>query len=375
MRHITLFMVFTILSAFLCAQLIKNPDKPLKGNWDFQMKKIWEIEEAGSDVIGEVQNLRTAKDGRVYIADSKHCKIFIFSKEGKFISFFGKKGEGPGEIKHYSSGDQLSVLDDTIIFSEWGRIQYFSLDGKYKKTAVVPPNVKAGTFISEDEFMSAPRAIRGYRLKKKKAKLILYNLKDQSEKIITEFYPYDKATARTESARGRASVSVFIHSITPMVFVTYRDGKIYYGMSDSYNINVIDLKGTEICSFSVDGRKQKEVTDKFKKDLAKSLGDVPADLVKKIIDGLPEKASFFQEIKVDKNGLIYVLVSDPGNETSQAIDIFSPQGKYLYSSELRVEEGLIINGIFLIEDNVFLAEEDEEGNLKVAKYLINLPVL
>jgi hypothetical protein len=64
----------------------------LKGNWDFQMKKIWEVEEAGSDVIGEVQNIRTAKDGRVYIADSKHCKIFIFSKEGKFISFFGKKG-------------------------------------------------------------------------------------------------------------------------------------------------------------------------------------------------------------------------------------------------------------------------------------------
>ena len=26
--------------------------------------------------------------------------------------------------------------------------------------------------------------------------------------------------------------------------------------------------------------------------LAKSLGDVPADLIKKIIDGLPEKASF-----------------------------------------------------------------------------------
>jgi hypothetical protein len=160
-----------------------------------------------------------------------------------------------------------------------------------------------------------------------------------------------------------------------MVFVTYRDRKIYYGMSDSYKINVIDLKGTEICSFSVDGRKQKEVSETFKKDFAKSLGDVPADLVKKIIDGLPKKASFFQDIKVDKNGLIYVLVSDPGNETFQVIDIFSPQGKYLYSSELRIEAGLLLNAIFLIDDNVFLAEEDEEGNLKVAKYLINLPVL
>jgi outer membrane protein assembly factor BamB len=267
------------------------------------------------------------------------------------------------------------VLNDTIIFSEWGRIQYFSLEGKYKKTAVIPSNLKAGTFISEDEFMSAPSAIRGYRLEKKKAKMMLYNLKDQSEKLITEFYPYEKATASTNSGGGRASVRVIIHSITPMVFVTYRDGKIYYGMSDAYKINVIDLKGTEICSFSVDGRKQKEVPETFKKELAKGLGDVPADLIKKIIDGLPEKASFFQDIKVDKNGLIYVLVSDPGNEASQVIDIFSPQGKYLYTSELRIEEGLSLNAFFLIDDNLFLAEEDGEGNLKAAKYLINLPVL
>ncbi|NIM16964.1 MAG: hypothetical protein GTO45_33770 [Candidatus Aminicenantes bacterium] len=188
--------------------------------------------------------------------------------------------------------------------------------------------------------------------------------------------PYEKATASTEINGQRATVAIVIPSITPMVFVNYRNRKIYYGMSDFYKINVVSLKGKEICSFYIDGRKRKDVSRAFKNDLAKLLGDIPADVVKNIIDGLPKKASFFQGIKIDKNGLIYVLISDPGNETFLAIDIFSPMGKYLYSSELRLEQGRLIKwgDIYFDDDFLILTVEDEEGNLKVAKYLIKLPV-
>jgi hypothetical protein len=375
MKSIIVFLVLTIFSASLFAQ-IKNPDKPLKGKWDFQLKKVWEIEDAGEDVFADVQNIRAAKDGRIYIADSKNCKIYIFSKEGEFISLFGKKGEGPGEIMNYGSGDQLFVVNDTIVFSEWGKIQYFSLDGKYRKTVIIPSNLKPRTFISEDVFVSAPATVSINASGNKKANITLYNVKDQSKKVISEFQPYEKATASTEINGQRAIVAVVISSITPIVLVNYRKGKIYYGMSDFYKINVVNIKGKEICSFYIDGRKRKDVSRVFKNDLARSLGDIPADVLKNIIDGLPKKASFFQGITIDKNGLIYIFISDPGNETFLAIDIFSPMGKYLYSSELRPEQGRLIKwgDIHFDDDFIILTVEDEEENLKVAKYLIKLPV-
>jgi hypothetical protein len=375
MKSIIVFSVLTILSASLFAQ-IKNPDKPLKGKWDFQLKKVWEIEDVGDDVFAEVQNIRAAKDGRIYIADSKNCKIYIINNEGAFISSFGRRGEGPGEIMNYGSGGQLFVVNDTIVFAEWGKLQYFSLDGKYRKTVLIPSNLKPRTFISEDVFISAPATVGIDASGNKKANITLYNIKDQSKKVISEFQPYEKATASTEVNGRRATVSIVISSITPMVVINYRKGKIYYGMSDFYRINVVSLKGKEICSFHIDGRKRKDVSRAFKNDLARSLGDIPADVVKNIIDGLPKKASFFQGIKIDKNGLIYVLISDPGNETFLVIDIFSPLGKYLYSSELRPEQGRLIKwgDIYFDDDFLILTLEDEEGNLKVARYLIKLPV-
>jgi hypothetical protein len=78
---------------------------------------------------------------------------------------------------------------------------------------------------------------------------------------------------------------------------------------------------------------------------------------------------------IDKNGLIYVFVSDPDKNSLQALDIFSPEGKYLYSSELKVREGLSIYNIHLKDDLLVIATEDEEGELRIAKYLIKLPAL
>ena len=372
MKKIIFVIILIILISISLFSQTGNPDKPLKGKWDFRMTKIWEIEDAGTDVIGGVQNIRAAKDGRIYIVDSKNLKIYIFSKDGKFISSFGRKGEGPGEIRVFSMGDQLFVVNRSAIYVDRGRIHYFSLDGAYKKSIIIPSSLRPRCFVSEDVFVSAPPTVADPR--QKKAKIKLYNLKEQAETVISEFYPFDKATDTQESAGGgRITVGIVIGNITPMIFVNYRDGKIYYGKSDSYKIDVVDLKGKELFGFYMEGRKQKKVSSAFKKELAAGLGDIPQKMVENIINGLPEHASFFQQIEVDKNGLIYVLVSDPDGKSIQAVDIFSPEGKYLYASEIKVEEGHSIQNIYLRDSLLVLAIEDEEDNPLVAKYSINLP--
>ena len=99
MRKIIFILLLVFLAIFLFSQ-VKNPDRPLRGKWDFQVRNEWEIENAGDDVFGDIQNIRSAQDGRIYVLDSKNFKIYIFNKEGKFISSFGRRGEGPGEIRN-----------------------------------------------------------------------------------------------------------------------------------------------------------------------------------------------------------------------------------------------------------------------------------
>ena len=369
MKIIALVMLVFTLTASLFTQ-VKNPDTPLKGKWDFQMKKNWEVEEAGNDVIGSVQNIGSADDGRVFIMDSKNYKIYIFSPEGKFISSFGKRGEGPGEIKNFEMGEQLFMVDQHVLVVDRSRISYFSLDGTFEKSIVYSTQMRPREFVSEEAFISAPVNLD---LGGKTAEIKWYNVNDKSEKTIAEYQPFKKAAA-TDRGSGRTVTVVAVFSgVTPIMMVKYRNNQVYYGMCDTYAINRVDLKDKKTSSFSIEGREPREITPAIKKELAAGLGDIPQDMLERILDGLPKKASFYQDLIIDNRGFVYVFLANPTAGPIQGIDIFSPEGKYLYSSQLRVEDDSSIPAIYLRDDLLVIAVEDEEGTVKVAQYSVQLP--
>jgi hypothetical protein len=158
--------------------------------------------------------------------------------------------------------------------------------------------------------------------------------------------------------------------------VEYRDGKIYFGMSDQYKIDVVNLAGKPIGGFYLEGRKPNPVSEKYKNDLLKRLssqGGAPESMLKNIVDGLPRDASYFENIVVDKNGLIYVFVANPGEDSKKSIDIFSPRGQYLYSSTISVPDGCSIRRVYLKDDLLIMAVEDDEGAISLNKYTIRIP--
>ena len=53
-------------------------------------------------------------------------------KEGKFIKSFGRKGEGPGEIREFNGSQQLHLTKNNLIIVDRSRIHYFSKDGTFK---------------------------------------------------------------------------------------------------------------------------------------------------------------------------------------------------------------------------------------------------
>jgi hypothetical protein len=70
MKKTTPGLILLLVTAFLRVQAaVVNPDKPLKGEWDLKLTKVWEINKAGDDVFGFPFSLTATDDGTLYVHD------------------------------------------------------------------------------------------------------------------------------------------------------------------------------------------------------------------------------------------------------------------------------------------------------------------
>jgi hypothetical protein len=259
------------------------------------------------------------------------------------------------------------VLDDRIYVVDLGKVHYFTLEGAYKKSFIYPAQLRPRAFVTRDIFVAAPKIIYNPR-----NKITLYNISSKSKTTVLRYGIFEKIVDNRGLQHRRTIVA---EGITPMMYVNAGNGKLYYGLSALYEITVADKTGKKIGSSSIEGQKNKSVSQRFLESLRKRLAKFPADAVKKVFNELPKEVCFFDALSIDKKGLVYVFLPDIDSSNSRFLDIFSPEGKFLYSAEIKVEEGLSIRNLYLKDDLLLLALLDPEGNLKAAKYVVKPPSL
>ena len=366
-----LFTFLMTVSLFLSGDL-QQQVKPEKGVWNPEIKTLWEVDSAGDDIIGGIQDIAVAGDGRVYILDSKNFKIHMYSPEGNHISSFGRRGEGPGEFRNVRMGTQLFVVENRIVFVDRGRLHYFTLSGEFLKTEPIPIQLRPRAFLTTDLFLSAPGTSPDPN--NRAVDLKLYHMARKRETVLATYKPFEKAQTTQESRGSQITMAVVIGDITPMMMVAYHRGKVYYGMSDRYHIQVVDLKGNPQFAFGLKDRIPNPVSDAYKEELKQRIGsDAPQEMVERILNGLPERASHFSGIAIDHRGWIYLPVSDPDRRSSTAYDVFSPKGRFMYTAEFGVEEGRNITTSTLGRNRIYIAYEDEEGNVYLSARGIRYP--
>lgn len=364
---VVLFLSLSLLAQVEITEI--NEDKPLKGEWDFRMVKLWEIEEIGGDVFARIGRILSDEQETIYAADPKRYKVFIIDKEGKLISAFGKKGEGPGEMRQIG---RCYLVDDQLAFPDRraNRVHYFSKQGTYLKSVIIPDDLSPRVMIDKHRLISVPWI--NWRDPKGKATGFIYNLKDKSKKQLFEFSTFKKGMVHKTSGSSSFSFSFSSSDITPIMVLGYSNNKIYYGINNVYEITVKDIRDLEkALVFSLE-RKKTKVPASFKDELLE-YSDFPENVKKEIKRGFPDYFTYFESIFSDDHGNIYVYVTDPLKKNRRKLDIFSPGGKYIYRAEIVVEEDQEIRGTHWKKDKLYMGIETEEGELKLVKYRIRLP--
>ncbi len=365
-----LFVVlFIFLYVSVYASNIINTN-PLKGNWDFNLRKEWSVNSGGSELLIKIGGIRTDKDGNIYMMELKHGKIFKFDQSGNFITTIGKKGEGPGEFR--MAFNFFIVGSNLVVPSTGGIFQYFGLDGKFRKSVITGSFVFPRYFLNENNFVWVKSDNDGRG--KKPEKISIYDMKTKKSKDIKTISPEELLTAQ----KGGMVLMIKDSQTTPGVVLTLQGNNILFGKSDKYKFTKIDLEGNALSSFSLEGRERKSISEKFKRKRFENIslngGRMPKEMVDQMVKGMPDIATYFSRIFVGKNGLIYVFVADLENQNGQEIDIFSPEGKYLYHGEIKVEEGSKITSQIAFYDSfIYMFVEDEEGESSLIKYKADLP--
>lgn len=368
MKIIILFFIMILCFTAYAGEII-NTAVPLKGEWNFHLRKVWEVNSAGDDLLAVVRNIQVDKNGRIYFYDFKLRKFYVLQPDGKFLLSFGRPGEGPGEFRRVL---EFFLLDNTLVVSDERKILFFTKEGKFEKDIVPrrPYENVPRAFVDKNRFIKIPPKPEDQN--QDRDRIEIYDIANKKDSIIAEI-----AEEENTVQVGRSTSVVFAGGkYKPSVILCVKDNHLYYAKNDKYIITKLALTSKKSMTFTVEEKKRhkipKEEKEKFYSRLIKVLSK---EMVDRAMKAIPDEATYFFRLDVDDTGLIYVYLTNPGaNPWEREMDIFSPAGKYLYHSRITFPEGYSIKSPLEIQGNylhVFLENQEGEGSL--VKYEIDKP--
>jgi hypothetical protein len=361
----TMFLLIILVNFSINANV--QMDNPQKGEYLFPLEKVWELETAGESLFARPGNIRVANDGRIFCYDRQNLKYYIFDSSGKLLRAFGKKGEGPGEIRRIEQAP-LFLINKTIIIHDTGRLHFFTWDGDFIKSVVNLNQYRPNFFLNENEFITAPRT--RLDIPEGKAKIRWVNLNTKKEKVVTTFDIFKGGVISSENIQA----GMVSPTLSPLMIIGHYNNKLYYGMSDQYRIHISDMDGKARGIFGLK-RKKNPVSEKVKIEriLRLAKGRAPEELLRTLAKKLPNEESHFNRIE-GHNGLIYLFNSHFDRKNIQKLDIFSEDREYLYRGLIQVDpEYIILTDPFIFKNTMIMALENEDGEIVLVIYNTNLP--
>ena len=189
-------------------EVFKKLNQKINGDDLFFDIKAVSLELNAEALIGDCSRLEFYK-GVYYVLDGRPSNFFMFDERGKYISRFGKKGDGPGEYRNIRDFEIDKVNNEVIVYSPSNlSLLYYNLSGEFLR------KVKLEFFGDGFEIIDESRLVfySNYNPSDESGR---YNVlvSDRTGKILKKMAPFPATVDRAIGSSG------FVKSI---------DGKIYY---------------------------------------------------------------------------------------------------------------------------------------------------
>jgi len=292
-------------------KVVTNPDFPRDGVFAYRLEEELSI---GGDVEDEdyifhrPQDIKVEADGTMFVMDWGDSTFKIYDKQGKYIRTIGGKGQGPGEfgmLIYFSIGSDghIYVTDFmnhriAILNENGGYITGFRIEDGFPNEIVTDQNnfIYFGVQFRDDE----TRKLSIHRYNAAGEEIINYGVFELVQPVIIQ--------------RTKESVSSLTSRHAPTtVWTVNKEGKLYAGFGDKYQISIYDQSGELSHKF---GREYTPITNKYYSS-----------------PGQPKYVGVFNVITrrwlFDESGNIWIEFFIKDDPEEIVYDIFSPEGIYL----------------------------------------------
>jgi hypothetical protein len=282
-----------------------------------------------------IRGMAVDSEDNIFIVDMTNFRVLVFDKNGKPVQTIGRQGQGPGEFETPIGMRINHSTGNIYVRDRFTTIDVFNKNGDIEDP--ITTNLFMEDFFPLDDgtfFISVLKTSE----EELKSEQIVCRINDKGEVIhsIAQF-PHP-ALMRRVSTGGTFGTSTG-YELSVHVALIDQD-RFVYGYSKSYELNIIDRKGTLLYVVRKDAPKPKFTSEE-------------ESLYKTIKFPVPEFKPYYYSVFTDSKGRIYVQTNKaedgirgygPIDRAEKEVDIFSPEGYYLYRAVLPPNTKVIKDG-------------------------------
>jgi len=326
-------------------KVVKNPGEPLFGELKLKLKEDLSIGRADDKnySFNRVRGVAVDNQGNIYAVDMSNQRVQVFDQKGKYLRTIGGMGKGPGAFQQ----PYKILLDENkgnIYVSDGPKIKVFDKEGQF--VADIIPKAYPMDFIIAGDGTILAKTSSG-RPDKGIVELTKVNFKSDALGTYARFPFNDISFTKIDGMVSGSGYSGLEHDL---LVVGIDQQTCLYGYSKEYDLNVVDNEGKLLFRIEKDAPHH-NVTPSEQEDYKKKAAQITKKLRAKykgveVFYNLPEHWPCFYNLLTDSEKRIYVQTNHTRTrpEVDNEVDIFSPEGYYLYKTDIPHFTRVIKNG-------------------------------
>jgi len=332
-------------------RIVENPDPAERTGWITMDAEpsvtIGVLEGAPEYQLYEVRGATRLSDGRIAVANAGSKEVRYYGADGAFLNATGRDGEGPGEFREMGMLERLP--GDSVVVYDWRtrRLSLLDESGNYVAGHTIPPAnsfpFPAGVLDGQSMLIRLSRMFGGpgeeprAGLRQDSAQYAVVPWRGEAPDSVEPslVLPGGPMFMATGGSDGNRWMSVMTVLLAPSPSVEVRDGRVYYGLGDSYEVRVYEPTGRLIGIVRRGHTVQTVTPDMHAQAVEQNLEGIEDENWRKrqreMIEDMPvpETLPAFREIETDEAGRLWVRRYTVGRDEPATWDVFDPEGQWL----------------------------------------------